>query len=152
MGSLIKDLVGGTTRCPRTWLGARREPGGRVRRPELGPTAEFTATPTPIPFVLPQALRNAPRRLTHVACCGQGGQLELGGKEVLVDFFNLGRVALYAQSLDGKSAWMYNDETQGWDALDDSYLRELTKGIRIARKQGAPDLFSLPIPAAEAAQ
>lgn len=80
------------------------------------------------------------------------GQLDLDGKEVLVDFFNLGRVALYAQSLDGKSAWMYNDETKGWDKLEDSYLRELTKGIRIARKQGAPDLFSLPIPAAEAAQ
>lgn len=80
------------------------------------------------------------------------GQLELDGKEALVDFFNLGRVALYAQSLDGKSAWMYNDETKGWDPLEDTYLREITKGIRIARKQGAPDLFSLPIPAAEVAQ
>ncbi|MCJ8304058.1 DUF3450 domain-containing protein [Shewanella sp.] len=80
------------------------------------------------------------------------GQLELNGKDVLVDFFNLGRVALYAQSLDQKSAWMFNDETKAWDELDESYLRELTKGIRIARKQGAPDLFSLPIPAAEAAQ
>ncbi|WP_028768251.1 DUF3450 domain-containing protein [Shewanella fidelis] len=82
----------------------------------------------------------------------KSGKLELNGKEVLVDFFNLGRVALYAQSLDGKSAWMYNEETKAWEPLADSHLRELTKGIRIARKQGAPDLFSLPIPAAEAAQ
>ncbi len=82
----------------------------------------------------------------------KSGKLDLNGKEVLVDFFNLGRVALYAQSLDGKSAWMYNEETKAWEPLADSYLRELTKGIRIARKQGAPDLFSLPIPAAEAAQ
>ncbi|WP_299493546.1 DUF3450 domain-containing protein [uncultured Shewanella sp.] len=80
------------------------------------------------------------------------GKLNMDGKEILVDFFRLGRVALYAQSLDQKSAWMYNADTKGWEKLDDSYLRDITKGIRIARKQGAPDLFALPIPAAEAAQ
>ncbi|AAN54876.2 DUF3450 domain-containing protein [Shewanella oneidensis MR-1] len=80
------------------------------------------------------------------------GSLSVDGKEVLVDFFNLGRVALYAQSLDQKTGWMYNPQTKGWDKLEDSYLRELTKGIRIARKQGALDLFALPIPAAETAQ
>ncbi|NMH64417.1 DUF3450 domain-containing protein [Shewanella salipaludis] len=80
------------------------------------------------------------------------GKLNLDGKEVLVDFFNLGRVALYAQSLDQKTAWMYSTETKGWDELDSSYLRDITKGIRIARKQGALDLFALPIPAAETAQ
>ncbi|MBO1272823.1 DUF3450 domain-containing protein [Shewanella sp. 4t3-1-2LB] len=80
------------------------------------------------------------------------GKLNLDGKEVLVDFFRLGRVALYAQSLDQKTAWMYNTETKGWDKLDDGYLRDITKGIRIARKQGAMDLFALPIPAAEAAK
>jgi len=80
------------------------------------------------------------------------GQLQLDGKEILVDFFNLGRVGLYAMSLDQRAAWMYNADTKGWDSLADSNLRELTKAIRIARKQGAPDLFSLPIPAAEAAQ
>ena len=80
------------------------------------------------------------------------GKLNIDGKEILVDFFRLGRVSLYAQSLDQKSAWMYNAETKGWEKLDDSYLRDITKGIRIARKQGAPDLFALPIPAAEAAQ
>ncbi len=55
------------------------------------------------------------------------GKLNLDGKEVLVDFFRLGRVALYAQSLDQKTAWMYNPETKGWDKLDDSYLRDITK-------------------------
>ncbi|MEI6860518.1 MAG: DUF3450 domain-containing protein [Shewanella sp.] len=79
------------------------------------------------------------------------GQLQIDNKEILVDFFNLGRVALYALSLDGRTGWIYNEDTKGWGTLDDGYLRELTKGIRIARKQGAPDLFSLPIPAAEAA-
>ena len=80
------------------------------------------------------------------------GKLNLDGKEVLVDFFNLGRVALYAQSLDQKIAWMYDADAKSWNKLDDSYLRDITKGIRIARKQGALDLFALPIPAAETAQ
>jgi hypothetical protein len=80
------------------------------------------------------------------------GQLELDGKEVLVDFLNFGRVSLYAQSQDQKSAWMYNEESKSWDKLEDSYLRNLSKAIKQARGQGAPDLFALPIPAAEAAQ
>ncbi len=80
------------------------------------------------------------------------GQLEINGKEILVDFINFGRVGLYAQSLDQKSAWKYNPETKGWDKLEDSYLRSITKAIRQARGQGAPDMFALPIPAAEAAQ
>ncbi|MBB1270133.1 DUF3450 domain-containing protein [Shewanella sp. SR44-3] len=80
------------------------------------------------------------------------GKLELNGKEVLVDFFHLGRIALYAQSLDQKTAWMFDAESKTWNELEDSYLRDLTKGIRIARKQGALDLFALPLPAAETAQ
>ncbi|WP_163934163.1 DUF3450 domain-containing protein [Paraferrimonas sp. SM1919] len=74
------------------------------------------------------------------------------GKGALVDFFRLGRVALFAQSQDQKQAWMYDADSKTWSELDEQYLRELTKGIRIARKQGANDLFSLPIPAAESAQ
>ncbi|QIR14136.1 DUF3450 domain-containing protein [Shewanella aestuarii] len=80
------------------------------------------------------------------------GKLAIDGKEVLVDFFQLGRVALYAQSLDQKTAWMYDADSKTWNKLEDSYLRDITKGIRIARKQGALDLFALPIPAAETAQ
>lgn len=80
------------------------------------------------------------------------GKLQLGGKEVLVDFLNFGRVALYAQSLDQKSAWVFNPRSKSWEELDDSYLRNITKAIRQARGQGAPDMFALPIPAAEAAQ
>ncbi|MBW8182267.1 DUF3450 domain-containing protein [Shewanella nanhaiensis] len=82
----------------------------------------------------------------------QTGQLALDGKEILVDFLNFGRVALYAQSQDQKQAWMYNADSKGWDQLSDGYLRNLNKAIKQARGQGAPDMFALPIPAAEAAQ
>ena len=80
------------------------------------------------------------------------GKLNLNGKDVLVDFINFGRVAFYAQSLDQKSAWVYNSKSKSWNELDDSYLRNITKAIRQARGQGAPDMFALPVPAAEAAQ
>ena len=53
---------------------------------------------------------------------------------------------------DQKTAWMYDADAKTWNKLEDSYLRDITKGIRIARKQGALDLFGLPIPAAETAQ
>ncbi|WP_394132844.1 DUF3450 domain-containing protein [Shewanella maritima] len=82
----------------------------------------------------------------------QTGQVNIDGKDILVDYLNFGRVALYAQSQDQKSAWMYNKDTKGWDRLEDGYLRNLNKAIKQARGQGAPDMFALPIPAAEAAQ
>lgn len=80
------------------------------------------------------------------------GKLQFEGEEISVDFFHLGRAALLAQSLDLKNGWIYNKETSQWEALDDSYLSSLTKAIRMARKQTAPDLIKLPIFAAERAE
>ena len=80
------------------------------------------------------------------------GKLQFQGEEISVDFFHLGRVALMAQSLDLKNGWIYNNETNEWEALGDEYLSSLTKAIRMARKQTAPDLIRLPIYAAERAQ
>ena len=80
------------------------------------------------------------------------GKLQFQGEEISVDFFHLGRVALMAQSLDLKNGWIYNNGTNEWEALGDEYLSSLTKAIRMARKQTAPDLIRLPISAAERAQ
>lgn len=80
------------------------------------------------------------------------GKLQFQGEEISVDFFHLGRVALMAQSLDLKNGWIYNNGTNEWEALGDEYLSSLTKAIRMARKQTAPDLIRLPIYAAERAQ
>lgn len=80
------------------------------------------------------------------------GKLNFEGEEISVDFFHLGRAALMAQSLDLKNGWIYNKETGSWEVLDDAYLGALTKAIRMARKQTAPDLLQLPIYAAERAE
>ncbi|EKE82853.1 DUF3450 domain-containing protein [Idiomarina xiamenensis] len=80
------------------------------------------------------------------------GNLDVNGEEVAVDFFHLGRVAFLAQSLDLRNAWIYNNETDEWTALEDEYLGPLTTAIRMSRKQTAYDVVKLPIFAAENAE
>ncbi len=80
------------------------------------------------------------------------GNLNVDGQEVAVDFFHMGRVAFLAQSLDLKNAWIYNNESGEWTALEDEYLNPLTTAIRMSRKQTAFDLVKLPVFAAESAE
>lgn len=66
--------------------------------------------------------------------------------EKTVDFLRLGRVALLYQSLD-------SDETAYWDidkkewVVDGDYRQYVKDGLKVARKQGAPDLLIAPVPA-----
>ncbi len=78
--------------------------------------------------------------------------LELGGTVSSVDFLRLGRVALYFQRLDGSETGYWNKETQSWETLPSSYRNAIRDGLRIARKEAAPDLLTLPLPAPEASQ
>ncbi len=72
--------------------------------------------------------------------------LVLGGTEVKVDLLRFGRIALVYQTLDGKEAGVWNQETRAWEGLDSSYRTAIKEGLKIARKQSAPDLIRLPIP------
>jgi hypothetical protein len=71
------------------------------------------------------------------------------GRDRTVDFVSVGRVAWLAQSLDQKSAWVWDNNAKTWKALEDQYLRPVTMTIRVARQQSAPALVKLPIFAAE---
>jgi hypothetical protein len=75
--------------------------------------------------------------------------LDLGGREVTVDFLRFGRVALVYQTPDGTESGVWNQATRSWDALDSAYRGPIRDGRRIARKQSAPDLIRLPLPAPE---
>lgn len=77
------------------------------------------------------------------------GVLEYGGTEITVDFFNLGRTAVVATSLDNKNAWIWNNDTRAWDELGDEYLDSVVSAVRMARKLLPLDLIKLPIKAAE---
>jgi hypothetical protein len=79
------------------------------------------------------------------------GELELDGKARLVEFLRVGRIALLYQTLDGSMTGVWDHRNRVWKEAGDS-RRAVRKGIRVARKQTAPDLLSIPVPAAEAAK
>ena len=83
---------------------------------------------------------------------GYRGDLEINGVKSSVDFLRLGRVALYYQRLDGSETGFWNKETKQWEVLSPDYRNAIRNGLRIARKEAAPDLLILPIPAVEAGQ
>ena len=70
------------------------------------------------------------------------------GTTVVVDKFNLGRVALMALSLDQKSAWRWNNDSRQWDSLGDQYVSSVVQAVRMGQKIATPDLVKLPIVAA----
>jgi hypothetical protein len=75
--------------------------------------------------------------------------LTRGGSEVTVDFLRFGRIALLYQSLDESETGVWDQDTRSWRELDSSeYRTAIRQGLRIARKQSAPDLIQLPLPAA----
>jgi hypothetical protein len=78
--------------------------------------------------------------------------LNLNGTETEVDFLRLGRVAIYYQRLDGSESGFWNKASKNWESLPLNYSNSIRKGLRIARKEAAPDLLTLPVPAAEAAK
>lgn len=67
-----------------------------------------------------------------------------------VDFLRVGRIALVYQSLDADVAAVWDQAGRQWVELDSSYRMAIKQGLRIARKQSAPDLIRLPLPAAQA--
>jgi hypothetical protein len=67
-----------------------------------------------------------------------------------VDFLRVGRITLVYQSLDADEAAVWDQEGRDWVELDSSYRTAIKQGLRIARKQSAPDLIRLPLPAARA--
>jgi tetratricopeptide (TPR) repeat protein len=69
-----------------------------------------------------------------------------------VDFLRLGRVALYYQRLDGSETGFWNRVEKRWETLPSDYTLAIRNGLRMARKEAAPDLLIVPIPAAEAAK
>jgi hypothetical protein len=77
------------------------------------------------------------------------GSLEVGGKNRQVDFLRVGRVALLYQTVGGEQTGAWNQADRTWETLaPELYKQDVAKGLRVARKQVAPDLLVLPIVAA----
>ena len=73
--------------------------------------------------------------------------IDIEGRETTVDFLRYGRIALVYQSLDEQQAGAWSQSERKFVPLDSSYRSALRNGLRIARKQAAPDLIRLPLPA-----
>lgn len=80
------------------------------------------------------------------------GDITINDKNHTVDFLRLGRLGLYYLTLDESEAGYWNKGEQRWQVLDDSYRSAIRQGLRIAKKQAAPDLLQLPVSAPEQVQ
>ncbi len=74
------------------------------------------------------------------------------GKELTVDFLRVGRIALVYQTLSESEAGVWNQDARRWDLLEARFRTAIRDGLRIARKQVAPDLIRLPLPAVRDAE
>lgn len=80
------------------------------------------------------------------------GSLEVGGASREVNFLRIGRVALLYQTVDAELYGMWDKDAKDWAPLPASYRNQIREGLKIARKQVAPNLLVLPISAPENAQ
>ncbi len=76
------------------------------------------------------------------------GIIDINGQERDVDFLRIGRVALMYQTRDGSIAGRWDADSKSWENLGDEYRMHITKGLRMAKKQLAPDMLVMPIKAA----
>ncbi|WP_440056395.1 DUF3450 domain-containing protein (plasmid) [Pseudoalteromonas sp. T1lg65] len=75
--------------------------------------------------------------------------LPVDGQEREVDFLRIGRLELLYVTKDGKKAGYWNKDSRKFESLPETNISQINKGIRIARKQLAPDMLTLPVQAAE---
>jgi len=79
------------------------------------------------------------------------GELDRDGATRQVDFLRVGRVGFYYQTLDGSETGAWDQKQKAWTDASKSGSG-VRLGIRMAKKQTAPDLLRIPLPTAEAAQ
>ena len=76
-------------------------------------------------------------------------KLKIGNEDRTVDFLQIGRIVLIYKSIDGKTMGIWDKEARVWKDLPREYENAVQLGFRMARKQAAPDLITLPVPAAK---
>ena len=75
--------------------------------------------------------------------------LEVDGKTLELDFLRIGRDSFLYQSVDGAVSGVWDQKTRSWVDADDN-RNGIKAGLKIAKKQVAPDLVILPVDSAEA--
>lgn len=80
------------------------------------------------------------------------GTLSIEGNPREVDFLRIGRVSLLYQTEDAQRSGIWDQRNRQWMPVSDQYRSPIKEGLRIARKEVAPNLLKLPVPGPEAAQ
>ena len=76
------------------------------------------------------------------------GTVPINGNPQEVDFLRIGRVTLAYQSVGGAHTGVWDTVSGDWVALDPAdYKNQVSDGLRVARKQVAPDLLIIPVAA-----
>jgi hypothetical protein len=76
------------------------------------------------------------------------GTVPINGNQQEVDFLRIGRVSLAYQSIGARHTGAWDKDIEDWVELDASdYKNQVSDGLRVARKQVAPDLLIIPIAA-----
>ena len=80
------------------------------------------------------------------------GSVVINGLQREVDFLRIGRVSLTYQSVGGEFTGAWDNSARDWVELPPAtYKAEIAQGLKIARKQVAPDLIVIPVAAARGA-
>src|SRR5690606_32318582 len=74
------------------------------------------------------------------------GILGEGPNARTVVFVRVGRVSLLYQTLDGSETGYWDHTANAWKP-DNSYGAAVAQAMRVARREGAPELLTIPVPA-----
>lgn len=65
-----------------------------------------------------------------------------------VDFIRLGRISLLYRTTDGLDVGYWDNQQKTWVSAPE-YSRAIERALKIAKQEGAPDLITVPVPAAQ---
>jgi hypothetical protein len=74
------------------------------------------------------------------------GQLGEGANTRTVTFVRLGRISLMYQTRDEQETGYWDAQKKDW-VVDNTYAERVRHALAVARKEGAPDLLVIPVPA-----
>lgn len=75
------------------------------------------------------------------------GTIDKDGAEVPVDFLRIGRIGLLYKTRDAKEYGVWNHQEKTWQPLDPGgWANWIDEGLRVAKKQSAPQLIRVPLP------
>ncbi len=74
------------------------------------------------------------------------GKLTIGDNVREVQYLRVGRISYLYQTADGEETGVWNVDSKSWEIVSPKlYKREVAKGLRLARKEAAPDLIIIPV-------